>query len=155
MAQAKTLTPAELDQVLDFISHRSFALRNRVMLLTGMWSGMRVSEIASLSVSDVMNANGTIKAEIRLTAEQTKDGAINLYEVGEAMRLNPRLVVKHVDLNSDVREKHLKMSLLVSEYLEKAKNLIAHASEGIFPCTENHDWIERSTRAAYWRQNVD
>ena len=55
MAQAKTLTPAELDQVLDYISQRSFALRNRVMLLTGMWSGMRVSEIASLSVSDVMN----------------------------------------------------------------------------------------------------
>jgi integrase/recombinase XerD len=72
MAQAKTLTPAELDQVLDLISHRSFALRNRVMLLTGMWSGMRVSEIASLSVSDVMNANGTVKAEVRLTAEQTK-----------------------------------------------------------------------------------
>ena len=72
MAQAKTLTPAELDQVLDYISQRSFALRNRVMLLTGMWSGMRVSEIASLSVSDVMNANGTVKAEIRLTAEQTK-----------------------------------------------------------------------------------
>ena len=72
MAQAKTLTPAELDQVLDYIAQRSFALRNRVMLLTGMWSGMRVSEIASLSVSDVMNANGTIKAEIRLTAEQTK-----------------------------------------------------------------------------------
>ncbi len=72
MAQAKTLTPAELDQVLDFISHRSFALRNRVMLLTGMWSGMRVSEIASLSVGDVMNANGTVKAEVRLSAEQTK-----------------------------------------------------------------------------------
>ena len=72
MSQAKTLTPAELDQVLDYISQRSFALRNRVMLLTGMWSGMRVSEIASLSVSDVMNANGTVKAEIRLTAEQTK-----------------------------------------------------------------------------------
>ena len=54
MAQAKTLTPAELDQVLDFISHRSFALRNRVMLLTGLWSGMRVSEIASLSVGDVL-----------------------------------------------------------------------------------------------------
>ena len=72
MAQAKTLTPAELDQVLDYISQRSFALRNRVMLLTGMWSGMRVSEIASLSVGDVLNANGTVKAEIRLTAEQTK-----------------------------------------------------------------------------------
>ena len=72
MAQAKTLTPAELDQVLDYIATRKFALRNRVMLLTGYWSGMRVGEIASLKVSDVMNADGTVKAEIRLSAEQTK-----------------------------------------------------------------------------------
>lgn len=72
MAQAKTLTPAELEQVLKFIAGRSFAVRNRVMLLTGFWSGMRVGEIASLSVSDVMNADGTVKAEVRLTAEQTK-----------------------------------------------------------------------------------
>jgi hypothetical protein len=28
MAQAKTLTPEELEQVLNFISQRSFALRN-------------------------------------------------------------------------------------------------------------------------------
>lgn len=72
MAQAKTLTPAELNQVLDYIATRKFSLRNRVMLLTGFWSGMRVGEIASLSVGDVMNKDGTIKAEVRLTAEQTK-----------------------------------------------------------------------------------
>lgn len=72
MAQAKTLTPGDLAQTLDYISTRSFALRNRVMLFTGFWSGMRVGEIASLSVRDVMNTDGTIKAEIRLTAEQTK-----------------------------------------------------------------------------------
>jgi integrase/recombinase XerD len=72
MAQAKTLTPAELDQVLDYIATRKFSLRNRVMLLTGFWSGMRVGEIASLSVGDVMNKDGTVKAEVRLTAEQTK-----------------------------------------------------------------------------------
>ena len=72
MAQAKTVTPAELDQELDYIATRKFALRNRVMLLTGFWSGMRVGEIASLSVGDVMNKDGTVKAEVRLTAEQTK-----------------------------------------------------------------------------------
>jgi integrase/recombinase XerD len=72
MAQAKTLTPAELNQVLAHIAQHKFALRNRVMLLTGFWSGMRVGEIASLSVGDVMNADCSIKAEIRLTAEQTK-----------------------------------------------------------------------------------
>jgi hypothetical protein len=83
------------------------------------------------------------------------EGSVNLFEVGEAMALNPRLVVKHGDLGSDVREKRLKMSLMVSEYLEKAKNLIAHASEGTFPCTDDHDWIERSTRASNWRHRVD
>lgn len=72
MSQAKTLTPEELAQVLAYIATRSYALRNRVMLLTGMWSGVRVGEIASLAVGDVMNANGKVKAEIRLTADQTK-----------------------------------------------------------------------------------
>lgn len=72
MSQAKTLTPAEVDHVLAYIAQRSYALRNRVMLLTGLWSGMRVGEIASLSVGDVVNTDGSIKAEVRLTAEQTK-----------------------------------------------------------------------------------
>ena len=72
MAQAKTLTPAELDQVLSYIAQHKFPLRNRVMLLTGTWSGMRVGEIASLSIGDVMNGDGSVKAEIRLSAEQTK-----------------------------------------------------------------------------------
>jgi len=72
MSQAKTLTPAEIDHVLAHIAQRSYALRNRVMLLTGLWSGMRVGEIASLSVCDVVNTDGTIRAEVRLTAEQTK-----------------------------------------------------------------------------------
>jgi integrase/recombinase XerD len=72
MSQAKTLTQAELDQVLRFINTKKFALRNRTMMLTSHWSGMRVGEIASLSISDVMNPDKTIKSEIRLTAEQTK-----------------------------------------------------------------------------------
>ena len=72
MSQAKTLTPTEVEQVLDYISQHSYAMRNRVMLLTGLWSGMRVGEIASLSVGDVRNVDGTVKAEVRLTAAQTK-----------------------------------------------------------------------------------
>lgn len=72
MAQAKTLTQAEIDQVLRYIDTRKYALRNRTLLLTSFWSGMRVKEIASLRIMDVMNADGSIKSEIRLTAEQTK-----------------------------------------------------------------------------------
>jgi integrase/recombinase XerD len=72
MSQAKTLTPAEIEQVLDYIAPRSYAMRNRVMFLTGLWSGMRVGEISSLSVGDVRNTDGSVRAEIRLTAAQTK-----------------------------------------------------------------------------------
>lgn len=81
----------------------------------------------------------------------SKDTAAALYEIGEQMSLNPRYVVKPEDLHGDVRDKHLQMSLIVSEYLGKAKNLIAHATEGRFPCTDDHPWIERTTRAANWR----
>ncbi len=72
MSQAKTLTQAEIEQVLQYIATRGYAMRNRVMLLTGLWSGMRVGEISSLQVGDVRNTDGTVKAEIRLTADQTK-----------------------------------------------------------------------------------
>jgi len=72
MSQAKTLTPAEVEQMLQYIAQHSYAVRNRVMFLTGLWSGMRVGEIASLTVGDVMNTDNSIKAEVRLSAEQTK-----------------------------------------------------------------------------------
>jgi integrase/recombinase XerD len=72
MSQAKTLTPAEIQQVLEYIAPRSYAIRNKVMFLTGLWSGVRVGEIASLSVGDVRNSDGSVRAEIRLTATQTK-----------------------------------------------------------------------------------
>ncbi len=72
MAQAKTLTQSEFDQALRYISTRNFAIRNRTLFLISHWSGMRVGEIASLTIADVVNADGSVKAEIRLTAEQTK-----------------------------------------------------------------------------------
>jgi integrase/recombinase XerD len=72
MAQAKTLTQFELEQVLTYIATRKFALRNRLMLLTGYWSGMRVGEIASLRIRDIVNADGRVRAEVRLSADQTK-----------------------------------------------------------------------------------
>ena len=47
MAQAKTLNQAEIDQVLRYIaSKQRYAIRNKAMLLTSLYSGMRVGEIA-------------------------------------------------------------------------------------------------------------
>ena len=39
--------------------------RSRAMLLTGLRSGMRVGEMASLRIGHAVNANGTVKSEVR------------------------------------------------------------------------------------------
>ena len=74
MAQAKTLTPSELDQVLRYVSTKKYAQRDRALILTSFWSGMRVGEIAALTMGDVINDDGSIKSEIRLSGSQTKGG---------------------------------------------------------------------------------
>ena len=72
MAQAKTLTPQDIDRVLAHVAGGHYALRNRVILLTGLWSGMRVGELANLRLGDVLTPDGAVKSEIRLAAWQTK-----------------------------------------------------------------------------------
>ena len=68
MAQAKTFTAEEFDALLDFVSKSSYAMRNRMMILISFWSGMRVGEIASLRIEDVVDTAGKVKREIRLDA---------------------------------------------------------------------------------------
>ena len=46
MAQAKTLTAAELRRATDYIATRQHAARNRAMLLTTHLAGLRVGEVA-------------------------------------------------------------------------------------------------------------
>jgi len=84
--QAKTLTQAEIRRVLDFIATRKHNIRNRALLMTTYLSGMRVGEIASLRYKDVMDAEGCIRNEIRLSAEQTKGNEARVVFVSEKLR---------------------------------------------------------------------
>jgi|APCry1669189241_1035207.scaffolds.fasta_scaffold04108_3 integrase/recombinase XerD len=70
--QAKVFTDEEVERVLKFTESTKHCLRNRTLVLTSFQSGMRAKELASLRYKDVVNADGTIKSEIRLSAEQTK-----------------------------------------------------------------------------------
>lgn len=72
MAQARTLNEQEIEQVLSYTQTRKHAARDRCLILTSHLSGMRVGEIAALTVGHVLAPNGTVRSEIRLTAEQTK-----------------------------------------------------------------------------------
>lgn len=72
MSQARTLNEKELNLLLLFIKTRKHAARDRAMVLMTHWAGMRIGEVAAVKIGDVLSADGSIKEELRLTAEQTK-----------------------------------------------------------------------------------
>ena len=92
--QAKTLTAQEIRKVLDYVATRAHAPRNRAMLLTMYYAGLRVKECASLRYEDVLDSEGKIRAEIRLTAEQTKGSKAATVFVSEKLRKELTTYVK-------------------------------------------------------------
>lgn len=94
MGQARTLTERELKRVLDFIALQRHAARNRAMVVLTYYAGLRVSEVANLKYADVVAADGSIKTEFRLTAEQTKGGYARTVFVSERLRKELAAYVK-------------------------------------------------------------
>ena len=86
MSQAKTLTPQELRRVLDYVATRKHAARNRAALMMTHLAGMRVGEVAALRISDVLDADGSVRNEIRLDAEQTKGNFARVVFVSDKLR---------------------------------------------------------------------
>jgi len=85
MSQAKTLTPQELRRVMDYVATRKHAARNRAMLLITHLAGLRVGEVAALRICDVLDADGAVRNEIRLDADQTKGNFARVVFVSEKL----------------------------------------------------------------------
>lgn len=94
MGQAKTLTDRELKKVLDYVAVHKHAARNRAMLMLTCQAGLRVSEVAALRCGDVLAADGTIKPEVQLTAEQTKGGHARKVFVNDKLKRELTAYVK-------------------------------------------------------------
>jgi integrase/recombinase XerD len=73
MKQARVLEKAELRRVLDHISTRPHAARNRCLVLMSFKCGLRAKEISSLRYQDVIGSDGTIKDEIYLAPGAFQD----------------------------------------------------------------------------------
>lgn len=72
MKQAQVLTEKDMKRVMVQIARSAFPERNRCAMQLSWLAGMRVGEIAALSVSDVVDADGNVRSEIQLKAAQTK-----------------------------------------------------------------------------------
>jgi integrase/recombinase XerD len=74
VAQAATITEAQLRRVLQYISTRRHAVRDRTIMLVSFNAGLRAKEIASLLVGDVYDAAGAVREKFILRRAQTKGG---------------------------------------------------------------------------------
>ena len=73
MAQAKTLSKAELKQLLHVTNSCSrYAARDAKMLLFTHLCGLRIGEVAALRFDDILDANGNVRDEMTLDAARTK-----------------------------------------------------------------------------------
>jgi integrase/recombinase XerD len=94
MAQAKTLSEKDLRILLATIAVRRHAARNRAMVLMSIWAGMRVGEVAALRIGDVVAADGSIRDQINLLAEQTKGDRGRVVMLGDRLRKELRAYVE-------------------------------------------------------------
>ena len=72
MAQASVLTDTEIRRVFRIVETTRHAARNRLAFILSIYAGLRVGEIAALTVGDVVNCGGEARREIKLGAHQTK-----------------------------------------------------------------------------------
>lgn len=72
MPQAKTISAAQARTFIAFLQTKRNTTRNIAAFALSYYAGMRVKEIAALRVSDVQNADGSIKDVVHLSAAQTK-----------------------------------------------------------------------------------
>ena len=86
MAQAKVLTEKEVKKVVKLIDSKRHASRNRCMFLLTHGTGMRVGEVAALRIQDVLAADGSIKSEVYLSAQQTKGNKGRTVYLSEKMQ---------------------------------------------------------------------
>ena len=74
MKQAKVLTDAEMKRFLATVASCRHGERNRLAVMLSNLAGLRVVEIASLTIGDVVDGDGRIRDQVRLNPASTKGG---------------------------------------------------------------------------------
>jgi integrase len=89
--QAKTLSSADVDDLLVFASCTRHPLRNRVIVLLSAKAGLRAAEIANLTWSMVLDASSQISGIIELRDKAAKKGS------GRVIPMHPDLRIALIE----------------------------------------------------------
>ena len=86
MRQAQTLNEAQLRRVIQYCRSRRHPTRDETIILTSFYAGLRVKEIAALTVGNVFDEGGNVREQFILTAEQSKGGHTRTVYLNQRLR---------------------------------------------------------------------
>ncbi|EDM69392.1 Integrase [Roseobacter sp. AzwK-3b] len=86
MAQAQTFSDTQLKRILHWCSTRRHPTRDRTIVLTSFYAGLRAKEIAALKVGDVYDDQGAVRDQFTLTAAQAKGGKSRTVWINRRLR---------------------------------------------------------------------
>ena len=116
MGQASVLNECEIRRVFRIIETTRHAERNRLCFVLSIYSGLRVGEIAALTIGDVATQNGDVRREIKLGAHQTKGSKGRTVILSERVRKEIASFLK----NSQPSRHGARRSLHRSEMVERS-----------------------------------
>ena len=86
MPQAATLSDRDVKRALNYTATRRYAERDRAVILTSLYAGLRAKELAALNWDDVFDDEGAVRSQFTLTAAQTKGQKSRTVYVGSGLR---------------------------------------------------------------------
>lgn len=86
MTQAKVLTQEEVERVLRYLGKKQHAARNQAMFLLTHGCGVRIKELVSVRICDVLDRTGNIHTEVHLNRNQTKGDRGRTVYLSDKMR---------------------------------------------------------------------
>ena len=86
MPQAATLSQQDLKRALKYCATRRYAERDRAVILTSVYAGLRAKELAALNWGDVYDEDGAVRSQFTLTAAQTKGQKSRTVYVSSGLR---------------------------------------------------------------------
>jgi integrase/recombinase XerD len=95
MGQATVLTDTEIRRVFRILETTRHIDRNRLAFVLSIYAGLRVGEIASLTVGDASTQNGDVRREIKLKANQTKGSKGRTVILSDRVRREIGSFLKH------------------------------------------------------------
>lgn len=86
MAQAATLSDHDLKRALAYCATRRYTERDRAIILTSVYAGLRAKELAALNWCDVFDEQGDVRTQFTLRAAQSKGHKARTVYISSTLR---------------------------------------------------------------------